>query len=207
MTGMSLPAPQFQAASAFFGVGFTTTQAEMVVGHEVRRKIILHLIIAGNIGITSALATLIITLFRGSSGSSSHLLLIFGLLFVSAASLYFLVNTSFIRKPLDIVMRYWLERAGVVRALDYELLLNIQNGFCVSDFRIEPNHPFAGKSLIESRPNDIGIVILGISKSDGSFIGTPSKDEILEPSDTVMVYGSAEAVDNMAHLQEPPKER
>ena len=45
MTGMSLPASQFQASSAFFGVGFTTSEAEMVVGHAVRRKIILHLIV------------------------------------------------------------------------------------------------------------------------------------------------------------------
>ena len=202
MTGMSLPAAQFQAASAFFGVGFTTSEAEMVVSHAVRRKIILQLIIAGNIGITSALATLIITLFRGSTESTSHLVLIFGLLFVSAAALYFLVNTSFIRKPLDVVMRYWLGRAGVVRALDYELLLNVHHGFCVSDFRIEANHPFAGKSLMESRPNDQGIVILGVSKPDGTFIGTPSKDEILERGDTVMVYGSEEAVDKMAHPEQ-----
>ena len=199
MTGMSLPAAQFQASSAFFGVGFTTSEAEMVVEHTVRRKIILQLIIAGNIGITSALATLIVTLFRGSTENSSHLILIFGALFVCAAALYFTVNTAFIRKPLDMVMRYWLERAGVVRALDYELLLNVQHGYCVSDFHIEINHPFAGKSLMHSRPNDQGIVILGVSKPDGSFIGTPNKDEILEPGDTIMVYGSEDAVDTMAH--------
>jgi hypothetical protein len=202
MTGMSLPASQFQAASAFFGVGFTTSEAEMVVGHAVRRKIILHLIIAGNIGITSGLATLIITLFRGSHGSAPHLLMIFGFLFISAAALFFLVNTPLIRKPLDVVMRYWLERAGVVRALDYELLLNVQQGYCVSDFCIEANHPFSGKALHESRPNDQGIVILGVSKSDGSFIGTPNKDEILNQGDTVMVYGSEEAVDKMAHPEQ-----
>lgn len=61
LTGMSLTASRFQASSAFFGVGFTTSEAEMVVGHEVRRRIILHLIIAGNIGLTSAMATLIVT--------------------------------------------------------------------------------------------------------------------------------------------------
>ena len=202
MTGMSLPASQFQAASAFFGVGFTTSEAEMVVSHAVRRKIILYLIIAGNIGITSGLATLIITLFRGSRESTPHLLLIFGFLFLSAAALFFLVNTPFIRKPLDVVMRYWLERAGVVRALDYELLLNVQQGYCVSDFCIEANHPFSGKALFESRPSDQGIVILGVSKSDGTFIGTPNKDEVLEPGDTVMVYGSEEAVDKMAHSEQ-----
>ncbi len=95
-------------------------------------------------------------------------------------------------------MRYSLERAGVVRALDYELLLNVQGGYCVSDFAVNSEHPFVGKALYESRPNDQGIVILGVTKTDGRFLGTPNKDVILECGDTVMVYGSEEAVDKMA---------
>jgi len=82
------------------------------------------------------------------------LAIIFILLFVCAAALYFLINTSILRKPLDILMRYWLERSGVVRALNYELLLNVHNGFCVSDFKIESGHPLAEKPLVLSRPND-----------------------------------------------------
>ena len=64
LTGMSQSVARFQACSAFFGVGFTTREAEMVVDHPVRRRIILHLIIAGNIGITSALATLVVTVMN-----------------------------------------------------------------------------------------------------------------------------------------------
>src|SRR5690606_20400156 len=64
LTGMSRSAAVFQAASAFFGVGFTTREAELVVEHPVRRRIILHLIIAGNIRLTSALATLVVTLVQ-----------------------------------------------------------------------------------------------------------------------------------------------
>ena len=49
----------------------------------------------------------------------------------------------------------------MVRALDYELLLNVQHGYSVSDFQTDADHPFAGKALFESRPNDQGIVVLG----------------------------------------------
>ena len=199
LTGMSLAASRFQAASAFFGVGFTTSEAEMVVGHEVRRRIILHLIIAGNIGLTSALATLIVTFVNKSGEGAEELFDVMGLLLIGVVVLYVLANTGFIRRPMDAVMKFSLERAGVVRALDYELLLNIEHGYCVSDFTIASKHPFVGKALYESRPNDQGIVILGITKTDGSFIGTPHKDEVLEQGDMVMVYGSQEAVDKMAH--------
>ena len=38
LSGMSKSAAQFQAASAFFGTGFTTNEAELVVNHPVRRR-------------------------------------------------------------------------------------------------------------------------------------------------------------------------
>ena len=51
LTGMSREAARFQARSAFFGVGFTTGEAEAVVGHPVRRRIIMWLILLGNAGV------------------------------------------------------------------------------------------------------------------------------------------------------------
>jgi len=202
LTGMSWSAARFQAASAFFGVGFTTSEAEMVVDHRVRRRIILHLIIAGNIGLTSALATLIVTFVSRSDEGASGLLSIIGIVLLAILVLYGMAHTGFIRKPMDAIMRYSLERAGVVRAMDYELLLNVQNGYSVSDFKIGEDHPFAGKALYESRPNDQGIVVLGVTKADGKFVGTPNKNELLECGDVVMVYGSEEAVDKMARPEQ-----
>ena len=202
LTGMSLSAARFQAASAFFGVGFTTAEAEMVVGHRVRRRIILHLIIAGNIGLTSALATLIVTFVGKSDQGASGLFSVIGIVLLTILVLYVLASTSYIRRPMDALMRYSLERAGVARALDYELLLNVEHGYCVSDFKIGVKHPFEGKALYESRPNDQGIVVLGITKPNGTFLGTPGKDVVLEAGDTLMVYGSEEAVDKMAHSEQ-----
>jgi hypothetical protein len=72
MTGLSWDAASFQAYSAFFGVGFTTREAELVVRHPVRRRIIRDLIFAGNVGLTSALATLIVT-FVQTSGTKQTL--------------------------------------------------------------------------------------------------------------------------------------
>ncbi len=201
LTGMSLQASRFQAASAFFGVGFTTSEAEMVVGHEVRRKIILHLIILGNVGLTSALATLIVT-FVNNNGEGPAIFSKLGLMAMGVTCLYILSHTGFIKKPLDAVMKYTLERAGVVRALDYELLLNVENGFCISDFRIEKGHLLAEKALYESRPNDHGIVILGIRRGGGEFIGAPGKDDVVHAGDTIMAYGSEDSVDKMAQPEQ-----
>lgn len=206
LTGMSNPVSRFQAASAFFGVGFTTREAELVVNHPVRRRIILHLIIAGNIGLTSALATLISTFVRNNNegGPGTGLLLILVLLSVLVLAAF--LRLPFIRKPLDAVMRHSLERGGLVRAVDYELLLKVREGFCVSDFEVSAGHPLAGKKLMESRPSDFGIVILGIYHQGGDFEGAPGKEAIIHPGDTVMVYGNEEAVERMALGNPDPAE-
>lgn len=201
LTGVPFHVAQFQAASAFFGVGFTSNETEMIVGHEVRRKIIFHLFIAGNVGLTSALATLIVT-FVNSSGDGPQILGMLGMIVAGVVLLYFISHTAFIKKPLDALMRYSLERAGLVRALDYELLLNVDDGYCISDLKIEKGHPFEGKALMLSRPSDHGIVVLGIHRTDHEFIGAPGKDDVINEGDTVMVYGSEDSVDKMAHPEQ-----
>ena len=51
LTGLSRQLAQIQARSAFSGVGFTTTEAEQVVNHPVRRRIIMLLMLLGNWGV------------------------------------------------------------------------------------------------------------------------------------------------------------
>src|ERR671933_1108354 len=69
LTGMSRESSRFQARSAFFGVGFTTTEAEAVVSHPVRRRIIAWLILLGNAGVVSVLGTLLIS-FRADTNDT-----------------------------------------------------------------------------------------------------------------------------------------
>ena len=52
-TGLGREAARFQARSAFTGVGFTTSEAEQVVGHPVRRRIVMWLMLVGSVGIVA----------------------------------------------------------------------------------------------------------------------------------------------------------
>lgn len=200
LTGMSSSAARFQAVSAFFGVGYTTSEAEMVMGNEVRRRIIRHLIISGNIGLTSALATLVVTLGQSKEDLVMSKLVMTGIIILTILSLGLFFDLKLITKPLDTVMKKTLQKAGVVRTLDYDLLLKIEHGYCVSEMVIGPGHPWSGKLLMESRPSDASVVILNIRHVDGSFTGAPNKDTVILVGDEVMVYGDSESVDKVAHL-------
>ncbi len=56
-TGLSYDIARFQARSALSGVGFTTGEAEHIVEHPVRRRIILTLMLLGNAGLVTIVAT------------------------------------------------------------------------------------------------------------------------------------------------------
>lgn len=200
LTGMSFKAARFQALSAFFGVGFTTSEAEMVMGSEVRRKIIRHLIISGNIGLTSALATLVVTFSQSEDDLVMSKFVILGVAILVIISMGLFLNLKIVTKPMDAIMKKGLEKAGVVRALDYELLLKLKHGYCVSDFVIEEGHPWAGKALKQSRPSDASVVILNIQQRDGQFTGAPNKDHVINVGDEVMVYGDTDSVNDAAHM-------
>jgi hypothetical protein len=61
LTGMSGEAARFQARSAFTGVGFTTREAEEIVWHPVRRRIVMLLMLLGNLGVGAVVATLMLS--------------------------------------------------------------------------------------------------------------------------------------------------
>jgi hypothetical protein len=187
MTGLSWDTASFQSYSAFFGVGFTTKEAEMVVNHPVRRRIIRDLILAGNVGLTSALATLIVTLLQSSSDGDTVKMLAWlagGLL-----GLYFISRLGWVQKALDHLIQHALERAGLVRALDYELLLRIQHGYVVSEIEVLPDTYLAGRTLRDSRPWDRGVVILAIKRDGETHPGIPSRDDLIQPGDVLTAYG------------------
>lgn len=195
MTGLSWDTASFQSYSAFFGVGFTTREAEMVVNHPVRRRIIRDLILAGNIGLTSALATLIVTVVQNET--DHHPMVILLELVAVVLFLIFLFGRPVVRKSLDRLIQRTLEKAGMVRALDYELLLRIQSGYCVSEVEVLPESKVANKALRESRPWDHGVVVLALRRNGETPHGIPGPSDVLQPGDLITVYGKESRIREM----------
>ena len=142
---------------------------------------------AGNIGLTSALATIIVTFVQ--SKDTSQTLTSLGLIAAGLVVLMLLSKLGFLQRLLDKVIRHSLEKAGVVHALDYELLLRIESGYCISEIDILDDNPIAEKTLAESRPADMGVVILSIQRDDGTFTGAPGPRDMVKGGDVITAYG------------------
>ena len=104
---------------------------------------------------------------------------------------------SWFQKVLDRVIQYTLERTGMVRALDYELLLRIQHGYVVSEIEILPDTLLAGRTLRESRPWDRGVVVLAIKRDGETQHGIPSRDDMIKAGDVLTAYGKETALQAM----------
>ncbi|HED54427.1 MAG TPA: potassium transporter TrkA [Phycisphaerales bacterium] len=197
MTGLTREVAEFQALSCFFGVGFTTRESEMIVSHPVRRKIASHLIITGNLGVTGAIGTLIVTFLQNnddwliSSWSFPTKLVVAG---GGVSGLFFLFRIGFVRRMFERVIRSTLDRSGAVRILDYEMLLRAGHGYVVSEYEIDPGHPLVGKTLGEAGLGSRGVLVLGIERDDGSYVGTPKRKTVLRAGDVLTVYGLEENV-------------
>ena len=195
MTGLSWDIANFQAYSSFFGVGFTTSEAEHVVNHPIRRRIIRDLIISGNVGLTSALTTAIITFLDVKDRDAA--LSTLGTLIMGILALILLAKIGIVQRLIDTSIRRGLAGMGMVHVTDYDLLLKVQSGYCVSELEISSDHELAGADLGDSRPADKGIIVLGITKPSGEFIGVPSRHETIQVGDTLLIYGSESAIQSV----------
>lgn len=201
LTGLSRDTSSFQAVSAFFGVGFTTREAELVVNHPVRRRIIRDLIILGNIGLTSALATIVISMISADSGWKQVLYKV-GILCGSVLVFWLVWNIGFVRRAVDWTIERSLKRMGHVRPPDYEVLIRAQDGFTIAEYVIEQGHPLTGKSLGDIRLRNQGVVVLGILRRDGTYVGVPHGEAVLLAGDVLTVYGRESSI--RASLDVPP---
>jgi len=186
-TGISREAARFQARSAFTGSGFTTNESEMVVNHPIRRRIVLILMLLGNAGIVTAVSSLILTFVHTGEGSSLTLRII--VLVTGLLILWSLAYSKWVDRKLSAVIDKTLKRFTRLDIVDYASLLHLGGDYRLAEIKIEADDWLSGKTLQESRLSDEGILILGIKKPNGSYIGTPTGNMNISPDDILIAYG------------------
>ncbi len=196
LTGLSREAAQFQARSAFTGVGFTTSESEYIVRHPVRRRIILWLMLLGNLGIVTAFSSLLLTLVETASPQERFIRVLW--LLLGLGLLWFLGTSRWV----DRYLTRWIERAlrrwTRLEVKDYEALLQVSGGFQVAELHVEPGSWLADKTLAECRLNQEGILVLGIFRPDGTYIGAPRGYTRIQEGDMLVLYGRGETLEELS---------
>ncbi len=190
MTGMDKSRARFQALSAFSGTGFTTQEAEQVVNHPRRRKIIMYLMILGNAGLVSVVATFVLSLKEsGIFRPSLHLIIIAVSLFI----LYRIASHERLAKKAGERVRQTLFEKLHFGRPRVEEILRQPRGYGIGSVLIEPGSKLAGVALGASGFGEKNVQVLSIERDEG-LIPFPKPDTVIKPADRLVCYGEFEKI-------------
>lgn len=188
MTGLDRNRAVFQALSAFTGTGFTTREAERIINHPKRRRIISWMMILGNAGIVTVIVT----------GTSSFMMTeTHGLpatVAVLLAGIYIIYRITASTGIMDKWERFTenrLVKSGMMEEEMVEDLLHLIEGHGLVKVLLREESPLIGKSLKEKELTKAGMLVLGIERGK-IWIPVPKPSEKMEDGDKVIIYGPLE---------------
>jgi hypothetical protein len=196
-TGLSRPIARIQARSAFTGVGFTTQEAEKVVNHPVRRRILMLLMLLGNVGIVTAVSSMMLTFIGQDVTDTRDWLIRAGLLVVGITALWTAAWSSWLDRHLSRVINRALERWTDLDTRDYSNLLHLGGEYAVTELHVQEEDWLAEQTLLELGLRDEGLIVLGVQTPDGEYHGVPTRKTRLHAGDVVVLYGRQKAMENL----------
>jgi hypothetical protein len=195
-TGLSEEAARFQARSAFTGTGFTTSEAEAVVNHPVRRRIIMILMVLRSAGLVTIIITLILSFVDSGDGGLNRIIRL-AILAGGVGGLWLLSRSRTVDKFVSKLIKKALKKWTDLDVQDYVGLLRLSGQYTVTELKIEEDDWIEGKKLSQCYLRDEGVTVLGITRKDGTYIGGPNGDSEIFAGDTLILYGKAETLSDL----------
>lgn len=201
ITGLSEEVAGFQALSAFTGTGFTTNETESAVSNPTRRSIVKTIMIIGNAGLTTAVASLILT-FMGNEAHKNFFNFI--ILVIGFIIIFSVIRSNQTHRVLKKIIYKFLSSYSSLQVYDYHEVLGIGKGYVVSKIIIENDSWMVDKELKDLKLDREGTLILSIEKhEDGKkvFHGAPNGKTKIDARDILTCYGRPDAIRSLAERQ------
>ena len=192
LTGMSEQLARFQARSAFTGAGFTTDESERAVNHPVRRRIIMVLMLLGNAGIVTAMASLTLSVMTATDEAQrwwESLWVRLLMIVVIVIAVWTIAQSRRFERWMERAIRWALSRWTDLEVRDYAALLHLAGDYRVTEITVKDDDWLAGRSLASLKLSAEGVLVLGINRADGGYLGAPRGETELAAGDTLLIYG------------------
>ena len=201
-TGLSRDIARFQARSAFSGAGFTTSESESVVNHPFRRKIVLQLMLLGAAGVVTSLTSLLLS-FTDATGTqtANRILVLLG----GLVGLRLLAGSRWVDRLLTRITEWGLRRYTRLEVRDYDKLLHVSDDFAVAEIEPSAGDWMSGRRLDELRLREEGVIVLGVYRRDGSYLGVPAGPTVVSEGDRLVIYGEDARVLRLAERPAGPE--
>lgn len=197
-TGLPPEVAGFQARSAFSGAGFTTTEAENVVNHPARRKIIGTTMFVGNLGTPTLVVTVLVGFLAPGPGNTTErtMVTVAGLVF----AIMLIGNRPVERWLVKVGQRHTRERL-IPQLDDHAIeLFEVSDQYVVGTIRVtdEPGATVRSlRGLDEALPH---VRVLGVRQAD-EYVGMPPVDIELHAGNEIIVYGLRSELESLTRSE------
>ncbi|MDD4294950.1 MAG: hypothetical protein PHP69_05505 [Candidatus Omnitrophica bacterium] len=190
LTGLDERTAKFQALSAFTGTGFTTKEAETIVGDDVRRKTVSILMVVGKIGFVSVIGGV---LFSFDGGNWTCDMEKIGALVLLLFCLYKFTSWRVVNGALTKFIEKRIIARGIIKQTGLEELFHLPKGYGIAKLTITDKN--TGKGLTLAQAGFIGkdILVLSIERED-NLIAFPHANDVLKTGDKLLCYGHLESI-------------
>jgi hypothetical protein len=183
-TGMERSKARFQALSAITGTGFTTREAESVVNHPKRRRIVAWLIVIGTTGLITLLVGLLVIVRTGVEAPSKFfLIVVIGVI----ALVLVIILIGIVSRLSDLILRFLRTGPGRTWLEDKEIL--VQTGpYAVVRIKLDEKVVKHDMKIRDSGLMEEGMTILAIERKN-TILPLPGTDEQVQAGDWLLCYG------------------
>lgn len=189
LTGLGETAARFQALSAISGAGFTTKESESIVNYPVRRQIVSILIIIGNLGLVTVMATMVVSLVQTEGEIGAVLVQVGWLLGVTALLWFLMLNKKADRIMCDLIARILISRT-LLGKRTFSRIAQIGDGFSVAEHPVTKAWIDAQGELDAAVIEELGLMVLAVRDTEGELVGSFSSIDDLKPGYKLVLYGS-----------------
>jgi Trk K+ transport system NAD-binding subunit len=106
-------------------------------------------------------------------------------------------GVGFTTRESEKMVNHPLQRFTRLDVQDYAGMLHLAGEYQVAELQVEPEDWIADHELKDLRLRDEGIMILGITRKSGKYIGAPMGDTRIQAYDTLILYGRVSALTNL----------
>jgi len=205
LTGLEWSLAKFQSLSCFSGTGFTTRESELIVSDKRRRRIASILMVLGNAGLVTLIATA-----AGALDPKKNLIpwlqdnflntpINLAVLAIALFLVYKILNNRRITGKLTRYLRKKIIKQEIFKPVSFEELLQLTGGYGISRIEVTEKCPYVDKTLAESdlRKNDI--TILAIIRGEET-IPNPSANRKIQIGDGLIAFGNLQNIRSQANV-------
>ncbi|MBN2588540.1 MAG: hypothetical protein JXA96_01655 [Sedimentisphaerales bacterium] len=207
ITGLEWSLAKFQALSCFTGTGFTTRESELIVSDKRRRQIASILMILGNAGLVTLIATAAGALTPEQTVLPwlsktflpflipKELAVFINLAIIALAILitYKILTNRKISGKLTRYLRKKIIKQDILKPVSFEELLQLTGGYGISRIEVTEKSPYIDKTLAESDLRKHDITVLAIIR-DGVTIPNPTANRKILKDDGLITFGKRENI-------------